>query len=73
MTPKVIDWDGSHLPKELEKLPPGRYAIESVDDPPALTEEEEKGIVAALTALDAGKGVPLADVVREIRSGSSRR
>ena len=73
MTPKVIEWDGSHLPKELEKLPPGRYAIESVDEPPALTEEEEKGIVAALSALDAGEGVPLTKVLREIRSGSSKR
>lgn len=73
MTPKVIEWDGSHLPKELEKLPPGRYAIESVDEAPALTEEEEKGIVVALAALDAGEDIPLAKVVREIRGGPSRR
>ena len=73
MKPKVIDWDGSHIPEELRKLPPGRYAVEPIDHLPPLTPEEEAGIVAGLDQLDAGKGIPLADVVREIRSGSSRR
>lgn len=73
MGPKVIEWDGSHLPKELRKLPPGRYAIEPIDQPGPLTDEEETGILAGLAELDAGGGIPLADVVREIRSGSSKR
>ncbi|MEK6632532.1 MAG: hypothetical protein AABY94_04395 [Nitrospirota bacterium] len=73
MEPKVIEWDGSHVPKELRSLPPGRYAIESVDRVGTLTEEEEAGILAGLTDLDAGKGIPLSDVVREIIRGSSSR
>jgi predicted transcriptional regulator len=73
MTTKVIKWDGVHLPKELQALPPGQYAIESLDQVEPLTEEEEKGILAGLAGLDAGRGIPLADVVREIRSGSSKR
>lgn len=74
MEPKVIKWDGSHVPEELRSLPPGRYAIESVDQVGALTEEEEAGILAGLTDLDAGRGIPLADVVREIiQGGTSKR
>ncbi|MFQ5990404.1 MAG: hypothetical protein ACE5K9_10860 [Candidatus Methylomirabilales bacterium] len=73
MRPKVIDWDGSHIPEELRKLPPGRYAVEPLDHVPTLTPEEETGILAGLNQLDAGGGIPLADVVREIRSGSPKR
>lgn len=73
MEPKVIKWDGSHIPDELKSLPPGRYAIEPVDQVITLTEEEESGILAGLAELDAGRGIPLADVVREIRRGSSTR
>ena len=72
MGPNVIHWDGSHVPEELKKLPPGRYAIESVEQVPSLTDEEEKGIVTALGQLDAGKGIPLSDVVNEIRRKSSK-
>ncbi len=74
MRPKVIEWDGSHVPEELRSLPPGRYAIESVDRVDILTEEEEAGILAGLTDLDAGRGILLADVVREIiQGGTSKR
>ena len=73
MGPKVIKWDGSHVPEELRSLPPGRYAIESVDQVGTLTEEEEAGILAGLTELDAGKGIPLSEVVREIIRGSTTR
>ncbi len=73
MKPRVIDWDGMGIPEELKKLPPGRYAIESIDQPSPLSEAEEKGILAGLDELDAGKGIPLADVVREIRGSSSRQ
>ena len=64
---KVIDWDGTHVPSELRKLPPGRYVVEPVDEISDLAPEEEEGILAALGQLDAGKGVPLNDVVRQIR------
>lgn len=73
MDVKVITWDGRRVPDELHDLPPGRYAIASIDAPPALTEQEEVGIRQALDELDAGNGVPLADVVREIRRGRPSR
>ncbi len=73
MEPKVIDWDGSHVPESLRSFPPGRYAIEPVDQLRPLSEEEESGVLAGLAELDSGRGIPLADVVREIRSGSSKR
>lgn len=60
MEPKVIKWDGSHVPEELRSLPPGRYA-------------EEAGILAGLEELDAGRGIPLADVIRDIRAGLPKR
>jgi hypothetical protein len=72
MEPKVIDWDGSHVPESLRSLPPGRYAIEPVDQLGPLSEDEERGILAGLDELDGGRGIPLADVVREIRNGLSR-
>ncbi len=71
MGPKVIRWDGRHVPEELRNLPPGRYAVEPIDHPLALSAEEEEGILAALDELDAGRGTSLGDVLREIR-GSSR-
>lgn len=73
MKPKIIDWDGSHLPAELRDLPPGRYAVEPIIPPDPLTPEEEAGILAALDQLDAGGGIPLVNVVREIRSDLPKR
>lgn len=69
---RIITWDGSRLPDELRDLPPGRYALAAVDEQPALTDAEDAGIRAALDALDAGRGIPLADVVRQLRSGTRR-
>ena len=63
----IITWDGSRLPSELRDLPPGRYAIAAIDEATPLTEDEDAGLRSALDALDAGGGIPLADVVREIR------
>ena len=57
-------------PEELKKLPPGSYAIESVEQVPSLTDEGEQGIASALQELDAGKGISLSDVVNEIRRSS---
>lgn len=70
---KVIRWDGTHIPDALRQLPPGRYAVEPVDEAPLLTEQEERGILAALDELDGGRGIPRSDVVREIRGGPPRR
>ena len=67
MDHKIITWDGARIPDGLRDLPPGRYAIASIDELPPLTDAEDAGIRAALDGLDAGKGIPLADVVRELR------
>lgn len=60
----VLDWNGGDLPDELRQLPAGRYVVESVDDAPELTEDEEEGIRQALASLRAGKG-RTANQVRE--------
>ena len=73
MKPKVIEWDGTHVPQALRELPPGRYAVEPIDNLPPLTPEEDTGIVDGLDQLDAGRGIPLTDVIREVRGGRSRR
>jgi len=62
MKPRVIDWDGSHLPEALRELPPGRYAVEPIDDLPPLTPEEDAGLLAALDQLDAGRGIPVWEI-----------
>jgi hypothetical protein len=63
----LIDWDGSALPEELRRLPPGRYVIEPVATP--LAPEEEEGLLAGLDELDAGAAISLADALRELRGG----
>ena len=30
--PRIIEWEGHHLPDELHALPPGRYLLEALDD-----------------------------------------
>jgi len=59
-------WNGKDLPQELHDLPPGTYVVESVDQPPLLTEEEEAGLSAALASLRAGKGHTLEQVRQKI-------
>lgn len=72
MSKRVIAWDGKNLPEGLKQVPPGRYALEPIQDPVPLSEEEERGIREALRELDAGKGISLAEVVADIRAGTSR-
>lgn len=69
----VINWDGRRVPDELRKLPSGQYAIAPVDQSPSLTDDEEAGVRAGLDELDAGRGIPVADVIREIRGNAPRR
>ena len=68
----MIEWDGQHLPEGLLGVPPGRYVLEVVDSGDPLTPEADQGLREALDQLDAGQGLSLADVVREIRAGSRR-
>jgi hypothetical protein len=65
---RVLTWNGRTIPVELRKLPPGKYAVESVDLVPRLTEREEAGLAAALASLDAGRGVAAEEVHDQLRA-----
>ena len=67
MKTHVIIWDGEHLPRELQEVPPGRYALKAADEDVSLTPAEDKGIADALRQLDAGQGKSLAVGVADIR------
>ena len=60
----IVDWNGNDVPRQLKELPAGRYVVESVDDVPELTREEEEGLHEAMTSLRAGKGLPAEDAQR---------
>ena len=51
----MIEWNGSDVPETLQRLPAGRYAIEPLDELPALTPDEERGLAQALESLRAGR------------------
>ena len=70
--PTVVKWNGHDVPEELRSLPAGRYVLESVDDLPPLTPDEEAGIQAALDSLRRGEGVG-ADEVRSRVDAALRR
>ena len=44
MKVNVIDWDGSHIPEALRELPPGRYAVEPVDDQGVSPDEDDRPV-----------------------------
>jgi hypothetical protein len=71
--PRIIEWDGTHIPDELRQLPPGRYLVsDPYWDDDELTEEEEAGVLLAIEEIDAGQGIPLEDAIREIRALARR-
>jgi hypothetical protein len=55
---RILKWNGNDIPEELRSLPAGRYVVEALDETPALTPEEEEGLVEALRELDKGEGEP---------------
>lgn len=63
---RTLHWNGKDLPEELRELPPGTYVVESVDQPPLLTPDEEAGLIAALASLQAGKGRTIEQVQQAI-------
>ncbi len=63
-----IDWDGTHVPKELAQLPPGRYQLLLVDDMLELSDEEDAAVQAGLDDVAAGRVRPLDEVIQEIRA-----
>ena len=58
----IINWNGSDLPDALRPLPAGRYIVEALDEPASLTPDEEDGLIQALEALRAGRGIDHDDV-----------
>ena len=62
----IVRWNGTDLPEELRDLPPGRYVVESLDDVPPLTFDEDAGLQLALGELADGGGVDDADAQRRI-------
>ena len=64
--PTIVRWNGTDLPEELRDLPAGRYIVESIDDVPPLTLDEDAGIQLALDELAHGGGVDDADAQRRI-------
>jgi hypothetical protein len=69
--PIFIEWDGTNVPKELQKLPPGSYLIGpayEMWDEDELTPEEEAGIEHALAQVEAGEVIPYEEAMRQIRA-----
>jgi len=62
----IVRWNGTDLPEELRDLPAGRYIVESIDDVPPLTLDEDAGLQLALDELAHGGGLDDADVQRRI-------
>ena len=65
---RVLKWNGRDVPAELRKLPPGQYAVESIDRVPRLTSGEEAGLEEALASLARGEGIAASRVHAEFRS-----
>lgn len=72
MRATLIDWDGTHVPEDLRKLPPGRYLVSDPYRDDEITEEEEAGVLLAIEEMEAGHVIPLEDVIREIRARAGR-
>jgi hypothetical protein len=53
----VIDWNGSDVPEALRRLPAGRYVVERLDEAPALSAEDEAGLIRALESLRSARGL----------------
>ena len=68
----VIHWNGKDIPQEFHELPAGRYVFEAVDEPPALSDEEDTGLRMALASLRQGKGVDVATARRRIEKALAR-
>ncbi len=68
MRATLIEWDGTHLPKELQQLPPGRYLLAVPDgDDDVLSADEDAAVRLGLDDLAAGRVLPLDEVIREVR------
>jgi hypothetical protein len=62
MAATIIDWDGEHLPPELQALPPGRYSLSSIEK----RSSEESAIVQdGLEDIDADDAAALESGIDE--------
>ena len=68
----VVDWNGTDVPDELRSLPAGRYVVESLEEAPPLSAEEEAGLEAALASIRSGQGVDSAEVRRRVGAAIRR-
>ena len=69
---RVLHWNGKDIPEELRELPAGTYVVEAVENAPALTPDEDRGLANALSSLRAGEGRTL-DEVRQTIDSIARR
>ena len=68
MRSTVIEWDGIHVPKELQQMPPGRYLLAvHDDDADDLSADEDAAVRIGLDDLAAGRVLSLDEVIREVR------
>ena len=54
---RIMTWDGKSVPEELRELPVGKYVVESIDEAPVLSSDEEAGLNASLISLRRGDRV----------------
>ena len=69
---RILEWNGRDVPEELRSLPAGRYVVEPVDEVPQLTEEEERGLEAALAAARRGDVFTVEEARRKVRDARGR-
>ncbi len=75
MRATIINWDGTNLPEELHRLPPGHYVLSQVadTDDDEMTEEEEAAVMEGLNAFEAGNVLPYEEAMRELRARTLSR
>jgi hypothetical protein len=72
MQTTVIEWDGSNVPPELHRLPPGRYVLAPLEDTDGLTSTEDAAVRQGLDDLAAGNTVPFEEVRKALGSRQPR-
>jgi aryl carrier-like protein len=62
----VLEWNGTDMPPEIRGLPAGRYVIEALDEPSALTPDDDAAIQQGLDSIRRGRAVSAASVKKRI-------
>ena len=72
-TTRVVMWNGKDVPAEMRELPAGRYVIKAIEEEtPALSDDEEAGIEAALESYRQGRHLDEA-AARKVIDSALRR